>query len=67
MNIPGEANNFRSVRSFMLAYERGLVRTEWRRKVGKHVQELEAEVERLTALVNKPKSKAKPKPSSDSE
>ncbi len=67
MNTPGEADHFRSVRSFMLAYERGLVRTEWRRKVAKHITELEEENARLTDELKKKTTKAKPKPSTDSE
>lgn len=63
---PGEADNFRTVEMFILAFERGLVRTPWRRKVASRIKELEAENKRLTSELAK-KSKAKPKPASDDE
>ena len=64
-----EADNFRDENTFILAYERGLVRQPWRRKVAKEIislrqenEELKAELEKLKA---KPKSKPKPKASDD--
>ena len=65
MNNPGEADNFRTVQSFMLAYERGLIRTEWRRKVAKRIQELEIKVLELEAELKK--KTTKPKSSDDSK
>ncbi len=64
-----EADNFRDENTFILAYERGLVRQPWRRKVAQEIIHLREENEALRSelikLKTKPKSKPKPKASDD--
>ena len=57
-----EADNFRDANTFILAYDRGLVRQPWRRKVAEEIKTLREQNETLQAELTKLKAKSKSKP-----